>query len=430
MCKQQLVVQESAPLRGTTRLWGAKNAVLVIMASLLLTRGKSRLTNVPSSCDVWQMIEVLKELGAAVVFDHDLGVLDIDTSKVFGHSISEHRMQKMRASVLVMGPLLARFGKAELSMPGGCVIGSRPIDFHIKLFRQLGIQVTLSGNKVQAEWQSRVGDARLILEYPSVGATENALMAAALSNSSITLVNAAVEPEVLDLVEVLKKMGADITVQVPATIIVRGVQELRPIEHSVIPDRLEAGALLIAAAITKGSITIPDAPVHSMGVFLEKLREMGHVVVESCDGVGVHLTATSSPRAVSFKTSPYPGFPTDLQAPMMVAQAVAKGESSICETVFENRMIHVRELQKMGAQIRHEGMYAHVHGVNKLYGASVIGTDIRACAALVIAGLVAQGVTTVTGLDHLHRGFANFEGKLRKLGANISESRVAKSDTQ
>jgi UDP-N-acetylglucosamine 1-carboxyvinyltransferase len=434
VCKRQLVVSPSKnPLQGVVHLWGAKNAVLVIMASLLLTKGSSRLRNVPPSSDVWQMMEVLKHLGAVVVFDDVKGILDVDTTGVIGHSIPEHLMKKMRASVLVMGALLARFGQADVSMPGGCLIGARPIDFHIKLFQKMGIVVNLIGDLVQAERKHTFGDVSLVLEYPSVGATENAIMAAVLTPGTVTLVNAAVEPEVADLISVLQAMGADISVCAPATITVCGVPELHPVEYSVMPDRLEAGAFLIAAAITKGSVVIPDAPADAMGVFLEKLREMGHCVVEGYDGVGVSLSATKTPKAVSFKTSPYPGFPTDLQAPMMVAQAVANGQSSICETVFENRMLHVRELQKMGAQIKQQGSYAYVHGVDSLYGDSVIGTDIRACAALVLAGLVAKGQTMVTGLSHLNRGFANFEVKLRSLGADIAmqcDGDVIKSNSE
>jgi len=260
---------------------------------------------------------------------------------------------------------------------------------------------------------------KLALEYPSVGATENIMMAAVLARGTTKIINAALEPEVLDLIAVLLKMGAKIDVQAPATIEIEGVDSLQPIEHEIIADRLEAGTLLLATAVTGGEINLPTAPAHVMDIFLMKLQEMGHIVTVGPNERGVRLQATQTPRAVSFKTAPYPGFPTDLQAPMMVAQCLAEGTSIIEETVFENRLVHVRELQKMGAQITVEHNRAIVKSVDELYGAHVIATDIRASAALVIAGLVAEGTTVMTGVQHWKRGYEALEKKLRTLGGNV-----------
>jgi UDP-N-acetylglucosamine 1-carboxyvinyltransferase len=282
----------------------------------------------------------------------------------------------------------------------------------------MGVLYSQQGDSLTAEAKA-LQPVEHILEYPSVGATENIMMASVLIKGTTRIINAAIEPEVLDLIQVLTKMGAKITVEPPATIVIEGVTSLRPIEHHIMYDRLEAGTLLLAAAITGGEIDLPDAPASSMDVFLAKLEEMGHAITRGKEGKGVYLKATKQPQGVSFKTMPYPGFPTDLQAPMMAALCVASGKSVIHETVFENRLLHVRELQKMGAQISVEGHVATIVGVEELYGTSVIATDIRASAALVIAGLVAQGDTTMTGVPHLTRGYDNIVAKLASLGAQV-----------
>ena len=328
-------------------------------------------------------------------------------------------MKKMRASILVMGPLLARFGKADIAAPGGCVIGTRPIDYHLKNFKKMGTIIEESPDYLTAR-ADLLHAQRIVLEYPSVGATENILMAATLTPGTTTIINAAIEPEVLDLVSVLRKMGAKISIEAPATIIIEGVTSLQPIEHAIIPDRLEAGALLLAAAITGGSIYLPQAQAYAMDVFLLKLEEMGHEIIVGPQGIGITLKATKEPRAVSFKTAPYPGFPTDLQAPMMAALCLAQGISIVEETVFENRLLHIRELQKMGAQIKVEHNKAIITGVDKLYGASVIATDIRASCALVLAGMVAEGSTVMTGIHHWTRGYDGLENKLVALGAHVA----------
>ncbi len=419
MSNQSLVINQSQPLNGEIKISGAKNAVLVIMASLILPSGKSKLTNVPNSSDVFQMIVLLESLGAQVKFDANLGILEIDSSTIDRHKVSSEIMKKMRASILVMGPLLARFKRAEVALPGGCVIGARPIDYHLKLLSRMGVDIQFSGEFLTASTGS-LRSARLILEYPSVGATENALMAAVAASGPTQIINAAIEPEVLDLITVLRKMGAVINILPPATIEIYPATQLHPIEHDVMPDRLEAGSLLLAASVTGGEILIPNAPALLMDVFLLKLQEMGHSMAIGENGMGVWIKATKTPQAVSFKTMPYPGFPTDLQAPMLAALCLATGTSIVQETVYENRMLHVRELQKMGAQITVEGTTAIVKGVDELYGAQVIAPDIRGGYALVVAGLAAKGQTTITGVHHLRRGYEEMDVKLSSLGASLA----------
>jgi len=418
MIQEFISIEQSGPLQGAVELTGAKNAVLVIIASLILTHGKSRLTNVPRSDDVLQMIALLESLGATATFHETIHVLEVDTSHINSWKVSPDIMKKMRASILVMGPLLARFGHADIALPGGCVIGTRPIDYHLKNFEKMGVEIQQQSHFLTTS-APQLRAARIILEYPSVGATENIMMAATLTQGTTQIINAALEPEVLDLVDILQAMGAKITIQAPATIVIEGVTQLHPVQHQIIPDRLEAGALLLAAAITGGSIKLPTARADHMDVFLLKLQEMGHTIVRGDNDRGISLFATKKPRAVSFKTAPYPGFPTDLQAPMLAAQCLAEGECVIEETVFENRLLHVRELQKMGAQITLEHNKAIIKGVEELYAAPVIATDIRASCALVLAGLVARGVTSMTGIHHWTRGYDALEKKLQTLGARI-----------
>lgn len=418
MSNEYILVEQSLNLSGQASLVGAKNAVLVIMASLVLADGESKLYNVPKSQDVLNMIKLLESLGARVFFDAEGHFLSVDTIGINKYQVCREIMKEMRASVLVMGPLLARFGCADIALPGGCAIGPRPIDYHLKNFEKMGVNVNISGEFIVARAE-KLNATKIILEYPSVGATENILMAATLTQGVTRIVNAAIEPEVLDLIDVLKKMGANISILPAATIEITGVECLKPVEHKIIYDRLEAGALLLAAAITGGQIYLPDAPAFAMDIFLMKLNEMGHHIEVGPNETGISLKATSRPKAVSFKTGPYPGFPTDLQAPMMAAQCIAEGTSVVTETVFENRLLHVRELQKMGAQIKVDHDTATIIGIEKLYGASVIATDIRASCALILAGLVAEGQTIMTGIHHFKRGYDNLDLKLEKLGASI-----------
>jgi len=421
MAEDFIIIENTRNIAGEISLSGAKNAVLVIMISLLLTDGKSTLKNVPDSADVAYMIKLLEGLGAKVSFDHKNKILIVDTSSVNNYTVDQFIMQKMRASILVLGPLLAKQKIAEIALPGGDVIGKRPVDYHLDNFRRMGAEVNLNKNLLVAiAPKTGLRAERLVLEYPSVGATENLLMGAVLASGITEIINAALEPEVLDLITVLRKMGASIDIISPATIKIIGVQKLSPIEHTIINDRLEAGSLLLAAAVTNGEIYIDNADPNLLDVFLFKLEEMGHKLTYDKNKLGIKLVASKNPKAVSFKSSPYPGFPTDLQAPMMVAQCCAFGDSLIEETVYENRLIHVRELQKMGAQIKVMGNKASVTGVDCLYGSEVVASDIRAAYALVLAGFVANGRTIMSGVPHFRRGYDFIEKKLQSLGAKIN----------
>lgn len=419
MVRSFLRIVSSSPLSGDVSLFGAKNAALPILASLLLTKGTSTLRNVPFSSDIAHMIHLLNDLGAMISVDRENHLLTVDTSAVDSYDVCPRIMSKMRASIVVAGPLLSRFGKARVAFPGGCVIGARPIDLHVRGFVKLGAQLTKQDDYLHIGYDAkRAKQNRVTLEYPSVGATQNLMMFAVSIPGTTTIVNAAQEPEILDLVAALQKMGAHIICLPSNTIEIKGGFELRPIDHEILADRLEAGTLLLAAAISGGQVTVTNARADHLDLFLDKLEEMGHAV--TVKGSSIRLVATDKPQAVSFKTGPYPGFPTDLQAPMMAAQCSANGVSVIEETVFENRLTHVKELQKLGAQIEVSGNTATVRGVDELYGASVIATDIRASCALALAGLVAQGQTTVTGMHHWKRAFDSFEQKLRILGGDVT----------
>jgi UDP-N-acetylglucosamine 1-carboxyvinyltransferase len=418
MIDSYLEIEQSLNLNGEIELFGAKNAVLVTMASLLLTNGVSILSNVPASSDILHMISLLEELGAQISFNMVNHTLVVDTTSVNKWCVSPSIMKKMRASILVMGPLLARFTQADIALPGGCIIGPRPINYHLKAFAQMGVEIEFKDDFLKVHVDT-IKPARIVLEYPSVGATENIMMLAVTAPGTTHIINAAIEPEVMDLVSALKKMGAHIEVQAPATIVIEGVRTLHPIEHEIMPDRLEAGALLLAAAVTKGEIYLPQAQVSALDVFLLKLEQMGHTITTGSNGIGIRLKATDEPRAVSFKTGPFPSFPTDLQAPMMVAQCVAQGTSVIEETVFENRLLHVRELEKMGAQIKVEYTKATINGVDELFGTQVIASDIRASCALVLAGMIAHGSTILTGIQHWRRGYEGLEDKLIRLGGRM-----------
>ncbi|MCX5923619.1 MAG: UDP-N-acetylglucosamine 1-carboxyvinyltransferase [Candidatus Dependentiae bacterium] len=412
-------IKKSGPLVGEVSLSGAKNAVLAIMASLLLTRGKSTLQNVPAIADVYQMIMVLESLGATVQFDAEKNILEVDTTYLENRPLAQESVKKFRASLLVFGPLLARFKSVKIAMPGGDAIGARPIDYHIKNFKKMGADVYQDNEFLYATAQT-LTPQRFVLDYPSVGTTENLMMALVLVEGESWIVNAALEPEVLDVIAVLQKMGADIEIAPPAMIRIRGVKTLYSIRYSVMYDRLEAGSLLIAGAISKGDVFLPQADGNAMELFLMKLEEMGHTVTVGAGGLGVRLQATDFPKAVSFKTGPYPGFPTDLQALMMAAQVTATGSCEIVETVFENRFLHVPEMNKFGASICATGHYAKLTGMPGLVGTQVIATDIRAACALALIGLASEGETRVIdGSHHWKRGYETLDEKLRSLGAII-----------
>ncbi len=425
MSNGYLLIKKSSPFNGTVEVNGAKNAVLVIITSLILTDGVSVLDNVPNNADVQLMIRLLEDLGAKVSFDIVAKKLTVDTFGIHKFEVKPEIMNKMRASILVMGPLLARFGKVKVALPGGDLIGLRPINYHLAGFKKFGVVAERQDPFVTAYVQQPESYARIVLEYPSVGATENLLMYACLGKRTTTIINAALEPEVLDLIDILKKMGACIEILPGAILFIRGVSRLNPVQHSIIPDRLEAGAILLAAAITGGSVTVANALPDHLDIFLEKLKEMGHSVSTNYNPQtnsflpGITFKATTSPRGVNIKTGPYPGFPTDLQPSFMAVLCIAKGTSVIEETVYENRMIHAKELGKMGAQITVEGSKATIRGVEALYGCEVIASDIRASCALVLAGLVAFEQTKMTGIHHWQRGYDKLEERFQKLGGLI-----------
>ena len=411
----KIIVQKSRPLQGTVRVSGAKNAVLPILAATLLSTEKCVLEEVPALRDVDVICEVLSSLGA------DIKRLERDKIEVMAHDIDEieapyELVRKMRASFLVMGPLLARMGKARISMPGGCAIGTRPIDLHLKGFKALGAEITLGYGFVEATAERLIG-SKIYLDFPSVGATENIMMAAVLAEGQTVIENAAEEPEITDLANFLNKMGADIKGAGTDTIKINGVENLGGAVHSVIPDRIEAGTYMIAAAITGGNVLVDNVVPDHLKPVIAKLKECNIEVME--EGNGIRVIGKNRPKAVDIKTMPYPGFPTDMQSQFMALMSVAEGTSIVIETVFENRFMHVSELKRMGADIKIEGRSAIIEGKEALLGAPVKATDLRAGAALILSGLVSDGITEITNTYHIDRGYVDIEEKLRSLGANI-----------
>ena len=412
----KIIVEKSKPLQGTVHVNGAKNAVLPILAATLLsTEGCCVLEDVPALIDVDIICEVLSSLGA------DVKRLGRDKIEVLSYCIDEveapyELVRKMRASFLVMGPLLARMGKARISMPGGCAIGTRPIDLHLKGFKALGAEIELGYGFVEASAEKLIG-TNIYLDFPSVGATENIMMAAVLAEGQTFIENAAEEPEIIDLANFLNKMGADIIGAGTDTIRINGVKKLGGATHTVIPDRIEAGTYMIAAAITGGNVLVDNVVPDHLKPIIAKLKECEIDVKE--EGNGLRVIANNRPKAVDIKTMPYPGFPTDMQSQFTVLMSIAEGTSIAIETVFENRFMHVSELKRMGANIKIEGRSAIIEGKDNLLGAPVKATDLRAGAALILAGLVAKGTTEIMDAHHVDRGYVNIEKKLRSLGANI-----------
>lgn len=411
----KLLVEKSPPLRGNVRISGAKNSALPILAASLLGTEDIILEDVPQLKDVEVMCEVLSSLGAKVEF-LDKGVIKINSKNVNSYETPYELMSKMRASFLVMGPLLTRLGKAKTSMPGGCAIGTRPIDLHLKGFRALGAEIDVDHGYIGAYADKLVGD-RIYLDFPSVGATENIMMAAVMAEGETIIDNAAMEPEIVDLANFLNKLGAQIKGVGTSTIRIKGVKELGGATHSIIPDRIEAGTFMVAAAITKGDVIVENVITSHIKPIIAKLREAGCEVWEEEDKVRV--VGTDNLKAVDIKTLPYPGFPTDMQAQFMALMSVVQGTSVIIETVFENRFMHVDELKRMGADIKIDGRSAIVQGVKELMSAPVKATDLRAGAALILAGLKADGVTEISDIYHIDRGYENIEEKFTKLGAKI-----------
>lgn len=413
---EKLVIHGGKPLRGTVRVSGAKNAVLPIIVASMLGTTKSTLTEIPKLDDVHTVCDVIESLGVHIE-NPQKGVLEIDASNLSSTSAPYDLVRRMRASFLVMGPLLARKGRAKISLPGGCSIGARPIDLHLKAFEAMGTVINLENGDIEATVPNGLKGAQIYLDFPSVGATENILMAASLAEGKTVLENAAEEPEIVDLATYLNSMGANIRGAGTNVIRIEGVKELRGATHSVIPDRIEAGTFMIGAAMSGGDVFVENALSEHLKPVVAKLKEVGAEVIEDIDGIRVigHLPM----RPADVKTLPYPGFPTDMQAQFMALATICQGTSVITETVFENRFMHVDEFKRMGAKIRIEGRSAIVEGVPKLKGAAVNATDLRAGAALVLAGLVAEGETEVGYLYHIDRGYDNLVLKLQRLGADI-----------
>lgn len=414
----KMIVTGGQRLHGNVKIEGAKNAVLPILtASLLASKGNSVIKDVPNLADVHTINEVLKSVNAEVKYDVENNEIYINAEKTLSSEAQFEFVSKMRASILVMGSLLARNGYARVAMPGGCAIGSRPIELHLKGFEAMGAKISFGHGFVEAKVVDRLKGANIYLDFPSVGATENIMTAAALAEGTTIIENAAKEPEIVDLANFINQMGGRIMGAGTDTIRIEGVDELVGTVHHVIPDRIEAGTFMVAAAITRGDIFIENVIPEHLTALIAKLREMGVEVIE--EGSGLRVRAKEPLKAVDVKTMPYPGFPTDMQAQMMALMLTAHGTSIITETVFENRFMHVEEFRRMNASAKIEGSSVFIEGPVELQGAEVAATDLRAAAALILAGLVSEGVTRVTKLHHLDRGYVSFEKKLRALGANI-----------
>ncbi|MFJ7977746.1 UDP-N-acetylglucosamine 1-carboxyvinyltransferase [Peribacillus sp. JNUCC 23] len=413
---EKIIVRGGRRLSGIVKVEGAKNAVLpVIAATLLASDGKSIIKDVPTLSDVYTINEVLRNLNAEVAFDNN--EVTVDASRGLLDEAPFEYVRKMRASVLVMGSLLARNGRARVALPGGCAIGSRPIDQHLKGFEAMGAKVKVGNGFIEAEVNGRLKGARVYLDFPSVGATENIMMAATLAKGITVLENVAKEPEIVDLANFLNKMGAKVKGAGTGTLKIEGVEKLYGAEHSIIPDRVEAGTFMVAAAITGGNVLVKGAVPEHLTSLIAKMEEMGVEIHEEYEGLRV--IGPDSLKAIDIKTMPHPGFPTDMQSQMMALLLQAKGTSMITETVFENRFMHVEEFRRMNANVKIEGRSVIINGPSNLQGAEVAATDLRAAAALVLTGLVAEGVTRVTELKHLDRGYVDFHGKLAALGADV-----------
>jgi len=409
-------VTGGARLRGEVSVAGAKNSVLKLMAASLLAVGKSTITNVPEIADVEIMAELLTRLGCTVV--HSKDILTIDVPEVLGHRADYDLVRKMRASINVLGPLVARIGKAEVALPGGDAIGSRGLDFHIKGLESLGAKAHIEHGYVIAEAPNGLIGTRVELDFPSVGATENIMTAAVLAKGQTIIDNAAREPDLVDLGEFLVAMGAQIAGLGSPLITITGVKKLNPASHATIPDRIITGTWAFAAVMTQGDITIHGARSQDLELPLEKLASAGAIVTTTADGVRVRMD--SRPQAIDVATLPYPGFPTDLLPMVIALNAIAEGNSLVTENVFESRFMFVNELIRLGAQVAVDGHHASIDGVPELSGAPVEATDIRAGAGLILAALVSEGETTIDGAFHVDRGYPNFAEQLCSLGAKVS----------
>lgn len=414
------IVEKSDPLRGEVTISGAKNAVLPILAASLLTQEECTINQVPDLKDVEILLSLLKKLGAKTEEDiKENNSLKIQVKKIKTAMANQELVQKMRASILVMGPMLSRLGKAQIHLPGGCAIGERPVELHFKGFKAMGAHIDIDDEGlVKAEAPNGLKGADIYLDFPSVGATENIIMAAALAEGTTIIENAAQEPEIVDLAGFINKMGGKIRGAGTDTIKIEGVEKLRGADHSIIPDRIEAGTFMVAAAITRGSIHLKNVEPSHLKPIIAKLIECGVDISYQDDGMVVRGDVNPL-ISTDIKTLPYPGFPTDIQSPFMALLTTVKGRSIVIETVFENRYMHVLELNRMGARIKTEGKSAIIEGGQTLHGSDVIATDLRAGAAMVLAGLVAEGETIISDIYHVERGYEKFTDKIRGLGGKI-----------
>jgi UDP-N-acetylglucosamine 1-carboxyvinyltransferase len=413
----KLVISGGKPLSGTIRISGAKNAALPILAAALLADEPVTVGNLPHLHDVTTMIELMGRMGVELTIDEKMSV-EVNAMTIKDLKAPYELVKTMRASILVLGPLLAHFGEAEVSLPGGCAIGSRPVDLHIRGLEAMGATITVEDGYIRAKSNGRLKGANIFLDTVTVTGTENLMMAAALADGKTTLNNAAREPEIVDLAECLIAMGADIKGHGTATIEINGVKRLKGCHYDVLPDRIETGTYLCAAAASRGRILLKDTSASLLDSVLVKLDAVGAHITTGTDWIELDMK-DNRPKVVSIKTSPYPGFPTDMQAQFAAMNCVAEGTGSITETVFENRFMHIHELIRMGADIKLEGNTAIITGVEQLHAAPIMATDLRASASLVIAGLVAVGDTVIDRIYHIDRGYECIEEKLQLLGAKI-----------
>lgn len=413
-----IVIEGGERLVGEVRVSGSKNAALPALAAALLVDGVCTFANCPRLRDVTTLQLLLENLGARLRWTGQ-GELEVDTSVISGIFAPYDLVKTMRASILILGPLLARRGEAIVSLPGGCAIGARPVDLHLKGLEQLGAQIELEHGYIKARAKQLTG-AQIYLDIPTVTGTENLMMAAALAKGTTVVKNAACEPEVKELAHVLTAMGAEIEGAGTAVLTIRGAEHLQPVRYKIMPDRIEAGTLMVAAGLTRGNILLKGCRLEQMEAVVGKLQEVGIVITPQKEGE-VRVVGDSRMRSADVKTLPYPGFPTDMQAQFMALMAVANGISAISETIFENRFMHVSELKRMAADIRVQGSTAIVSGVPQLSGAPVMATDLRASASLVLAGLAAEGQTVISRAYHLERGYDDLVGKLGALGAHMRE---------
>ena len=413
----KLLIQGGVSLKGEIRIAGAKNSALPILAATLLTHDTVKVCNLPHLYDITTMIELMGCLGVEPIIDEKLNV-EINSSSIKHFNAPYELVKTMRASILVLGPLLSRYGQAEVALPGGCAIGSRPVNLHISALQMMGADITVENGYIKASVKGRLKGAHIFMDLVTVTGTENVMMAATLAEGQTIIENAAREPEVVDLADCLVAMGADISGQGGDTIVINGVDELHGCTYTVMPDRIETGTYLIAAAATRGHIKVKDTRPDILESVLSKLEQAGAEIKIGENWIELDMHGRR-PRAVSLRTAPYPAFPTDMQAQFTALNCVAKGSGTITETVFENRFMHVHEMNRMGASIRVEGNTVIVDGVEALKGAPVMATDLRASASLIIAGLVSENETTVDRIYHIDRGYECIEEKLQHLGAKI-----------